>query len=81
MSKLFVVLLVIVLLFTMSSCSGYNTIMFEHLSNEEHYHTVGATFVSYAEADNCIYLDVVVENISDFDPSAEEDAETIIKGG
>ena len=48
---------------------GYNEIMREHLSNEDNFHDIEATFCSYKEADDRIYLYVSVEDKSAFDPS------------
>ena len=61
----------------MTACSGYNRIMREHLSNEENYCDVEATFCSYKETNDRIYLYVAVEDKSAFD-SSERDREKII---
>jgi hypothetical protein len=53
----------------MTACSGYNGIMREHLSNEENYCDIEATFCSYKETNDRICLFVVVEDKSDFDSS------------
>jgi len=60
----------------MTACSGYNGIMREHLSNEENYCDIEATFCSYKETDDRIYLYVVVEDKSAFD-SSEVNSEEI----
>ena len=69
MKKLFLLGLTIILLLTLTACSGYNGIMREHLSNEENYCDIEATFCSYKETDDRIYLYVVVEDKSAFDSS------------
>ena len=53
----------------MTACNGYNRIMREHLSNEENYSDVEATFCSYEETNDRIYLYVDVEDKSAFDSS------------
>lgn len=60
----------------MTACSGYNGIMREHLSNEDNYHNIEATFCSYKEADDRTYLYVSVEDKSAFD-SSEVNSEKI----
>ena len=60
----------------MTACSGYNGIMREHLSNEENYCDIEATFCSYKETDDRIYLYVAVEDKSAFD-SSEVNSEEI----
>ena len=69
-------LLTIILLLSMTACSGYNGIMREHLSNEENYCDIEATFCSYKETDDRIYLYVSVEDNSAFD-SSEVNSEEI----
>ncbi len=67
--RLLLFLLAIILLLSMTACNGFNGIMREHLSNEENYHAVEATFCSYKEADDRVYLYVTVEDKSAFDSS------------
>ena len=69
MKKMLFVLFATVLLLSMTACSGSNGIMREHLSNEANYHDIEATFCSYKEAGDRIYLYVSVENKSAFDSS------------
>ena len=69
MKKLLLLGLAIILLLTLTACSGYNGIMREHLSNEDNYYVIDATFCSYKETDNRIYLYVSVEDKSAFDSS------------
>ena len=76
MKRTLLFLLTISLLLSMTACSGYNGIMREHLSNEENYCDVEATFCSYKETDDRIYLYVVVEDKSAFD-SSEVNSEEI----
>ena len=76
MKRLLLLGLTIVLLLSMTACSGYNGIMREHLSNEVNYHNIEATFCSYKEADDRIYLYVSVEDKSTFD-SSEANSEEI----
>ena len=76
MKRLLLLLLTIILLLTLTACSGYNGIMREHLNNEANYHDIEATFCSYKEADDRIYLYVVVEDKSAFD-SSEVNSEEI----
>ena len=76
MKRLLVLLLTIILLLTMTACSGYNGIMREHLGNEDNYHNIEATFCSYKEVDDRIYLYVSVEDKSAFD-SSEANSEEI----
>ena len=76
MKKLLLLGLTIILLLTMTACSGYNGIMREHLSNEANYHDIEATFCSYKEAGDRIYLYVSVEDKSAFD-SSEVNSEEI----
>ena len=76
MKRTFLFLLTIILLLSMTACSGYNGIMREHLSNEENYCDIEATFCSYKETDDRIYLYVVVEDKSAFD-SSEVNSEEI----
>ena len=77
MKRALLFLLTISLLLSMTACSGYNRIMREHLSNEENYCDVEATFCSYKETDDRIYLYVAVEDKSAFD-SSEANREEII---
>ena len=77
MKRTLLFLLTISLLLSMTACSGYNRIMREHLSNEENYCDVEATFCSYKETDDRIYLYVAVEDKSAFD-SSEVNSEEII---
>ena len=76
MKKMLFILFATVLLLNMTACSGYNGIMREHLSNEANYHDIEATFCSYKEAGDRIYLYVSVENKSAFD-SSEVNSEKI----
>ena len=76
MKKMLFILFATVLLLSMTACSGYNGIMREHLSNEANYHDIEATFCSYKEAGDRIYLYVSVENKSAFD-SSEANSEEI----
>ena len=76
MKKLLLLGLTIILLLTLTACSGYNGIMREHLSNEENYCDIEATFCSYKETDDRLYLYVVVEDKSAFD-SSEVNSEEI----
>ena len=69
MKRLLLFLLTIILLLTLTACSGYNGIMREHLGNEDHYYAVEAIFCSYKEADDRLYLYVSVEDKSAFDSS------------
>lgn len=76
MKRLLLLGLTIVLLLSMTACSGYNGIMREHLSDEDNYQDIEATFCSYKEADDRIYLYVSVEDKSAFD-SSEANSEEI----
>ena len=76
MKRILLPLLVIILLLSVTACSGYNGIMREHLGNEDNYHVIDATFGSYKEADDRIYLYVAVEDKSAFD-SSEVNSEEI----
>ena len=76
MKRTLLFLLTISLLLSMTACSGYNGIMREHLNNEANYHDIEATFCSYKEADDRIYLYVSVEDKSAFD-SSEVNSEEI----
>ena len=76
MKRLLLLLFAIILLLSMTACSGYNGIMREHLSNEDNYYVIDATFCSYKETDNRIYLYVSVEDKSAFD-SSEVNSEEI----
>ena len=69
MKRLLLLGLTIMLLLNMTACSGYNGIMREHLGNEDNYHDIEATFCSYKEAGDRIYLYVSVEDKSAFDIS------------
>lgn len=69
MKRLRLLLLVFAFLLSSTSCSGYNSIMREHLGNEENYYAINATFDSYAEIDDSIYLYVSTEERSAFDIS------------
>ena len=77
MKRTLLFLLTIILLLSMTACSGYNGIMREHLSNEENYCDVEATFCSYKETNDRIYLYLAVEDKSAFD-SSEVNREEII---
>ena len=59
----------IALLLSVTACSGYNGIMRERLSSEDSYHNIEATFCSYKEVGDRIYLYVSVEDKSTFDSS------------
>ena len=76
MKRTLLFLLTIILLLSMTACSGYNGIMREHLSNEDNYYVIDATFCSYKETDDRIYLYVAVEDKSAFD-SSEVNSEEI----
>ena len=76
MKRTLLFLLTIILLLSMTACSGYNGIMREHLSNEENYCDIEATFCSYKETDDRIYLYVAIEDKSAFD-SSEVNSEEI----
>ena len=76
MKRILLPLLVIILLLSVTACRGYNGIMREHLGNEDNYHVIDATFCSYKETDDRIYLYVVVEDKSAFD-SSEVNSEEI----
>ena len=76
MKRLLLLGLTIILSLTLTACSGYNGIMREHLSNEDNYQDIEATFCSYKEADDRIYLYVSVEDKSAFD-SSEVNSEEI----
>ena len=76
MKRILLPLLVIILLLSVTACSGYNGVMREHLGNEDNYHVIDATFCSYKEADDRIYLYVAVEDKSAFD-SSEVNSEEI----
>ena len=76
MKRTLLFLLTIILLLSMTACSGYNGIMREHLSNEENYRDIEATFCSYKETDDRIYLYVAIEDKSAFD-SSEVNSEEI----
>ena len=76
MKKMLFILFATVLLLSMTACNGYNGIMREHLSNEDNYQDVEATFCSYKESGDRIYLYVSVEDKSAFD-SSEANSEEI----
>ena len=76
MKRTLLFLLTIILLLSMTACSGYNGSMREHLSNEDNYYVIDATFCSYKETDDRIYLYVAVEDKSAFD-SSEVNSEEI----
>ena len=76
MKRTLLFLLTIILLLSMTACSGYNGIMREHLSNEENYCDIEAIFCSYKETDDRIYLYVAIEDKSAFD-SSEVNSEEI----
>ena len=76
MKRMLLPFLVIILLLSVTACSGYNGIMREHLGNEDNYHVIDATFCSYKETDDRIYLYVAVEDKSVFD-SSEVNSEEI----
>ena len=69
MKKMLFILFATVLLLSMTACNGYNGIMREHLSNEDNYQDIEATFCSYKESGDRIYLYVFVEDKSAFDSS------------
>ena len=56
MKKCYLFCLQLVLLLSMIACNGYNGIMREHLSNEDNYQDIEATFCSYKESGDRIYL-------------------------
>ena len=76
MKKMLFILFATVLLLSMTACNGYNGIMREYLSNEDNYQDVEATFCSYKESGDRIYLYVSVEDKSAFD-SSEANSEEI----
>ena len=76
MKRIVLFLLAITVLLSITACSGYNGVMREHLGNEDNYHVIDATFCSYKEADDRIYLYVAVEDKSAFD-SSEVNSEEI----
>lgn len=69
MKRILLLLIAIALLLNLTACSGYNGVMREYLSKEDHYHDIEAMFCSYKEADDRIYLYVSVEDKSAFDSS------------
>ena len=73
--RLFLFLLTIILLLSMTACGGYNEIMREHLGNEDNYYHVDAIFCSYKRVDDRIYLYVSVEDKSAFDSSESNSEE------
>ena len=76
MKRFSLFLLTIIFLLSMTACSGYNGIMREHLSNEDNYHEIEATFCSYEAVGDRIYLYVSAEDKSAFD-SSEANSEEI----
>ena len=76
MKRTLLFLLTIILLLSVTACSGYNGVMREHLGNEDNYHVIDATFCSYKETDDRIYLYVAIEDKSAFD-SSEVNSEEI----
>ena len=76
MKRTLLFLLTTILLLSMTACSGYNGIMREHLNNEDNYCDIEATFCSYKETDDRIYLYVAIEDKSAFD-SSEVNSEEI----
>ena len=76
MKKMLFILFATVLLLSMTACNGYNGIMREHLSDEDNYQDIEATFCSYKEAGGRIYLYVAIEDKSAFD-SSEVNSEEI----
>ena len=76
MKSILLLLITIVLLLSLTACSGYNGIMREHLSNEDSYHNIEAMFCSYKEVSDRIYLYVSVEDKSAFE-SSEVNSEEI----
>ena len=77
MKRLLLLGLIIILMLSMTACSGYNRIMREHLSDGDNYHDIEATFCSYKEVNNRIYLYVSIEDKSAFDLS-EANREKIV---
>ena len=75
MKRIVLFLLAIAVLLSITACSGYNGIMREHLSNEDNYYAIDATFYSYEKIDNRIYLYVTVEDKSAFDASESNSKE------
>ena len=69
MKRIVLFLLAITVLLSITACSGYNGIMREHLSNENNYYAIDATFCSYKKVDDRICLYVTVEDKSAFDAS------------
>ena len=77
MKRLLLLGIIIILLLSMTACSGYNRIMREHLSDGDNYEDIEATFCSYKEVNNRIYLYVSIEDKSAFDLS-EANSEKIV---
>ena len=77
MKRLLLLGIIIILLLSMTACSGYNRIMREHLSDGDNYHDIEATICSYEEVNNRIYLYVSIEDKSAFDLS-EANSEKIV---
>ena len=75
MKKFLLFLFTVIFFLSMTSCSGYNGIMREHLINEDNYYDVDAIFFSYKKVDDRIYLYVTVEDKSTFDPSESNNEE------
>ena len=69
MKRIVLFLLAIAVLLSITACSGYNGIMREHLSNENNYYAINATFCSYKKVDDRIYMYVTIEDKSAFDAS------------
>ena len=76
MNRSLLLLFTIIFLLGMTACSGYNGVMREHLGNEDNYYAIDATFCSYRESDDRIYLYVTIEDKSAFD-SSEADSEKL----
>ena len=79
MKKILFFVLVTTFLLSMTACSGYNGIMREHLSNEDNYYTIEATFCSHNKDDERIYLYVTIEDKSAFDSSEKSSKETLLE--
>ena len=79
MKRALLILLTFIFLLSMAACGGYNEIMREHLGNEENYYPIAATFCSYTETDDRIYLYVTVEDKSAFDPSESNKEKLILE--
>ena len=79
MKRIVSALFVISLIFILSGCNGYNQIMREHLRDENNYHTVDATFVSYTESDDNLILYVKTEDKTAFDASEKNNEKIALK--